>query len=125
MNCDSHLVLSLARTNEPFRMLDHFVDGPGSWARASVRPADWSIELRNSEIEEILAMVVAMRAAPLPLFLLQHRQFELHGFRDLMNRVKKTLTNGIGLAVINALPMTELTVDDATAVYWVLGCRLS
>jgi hypothetical protein len=48
-------------------------------------------------------------------------QFQMDACREMMARVKRGLTEGCGMAVVDALPLDDLTVDEAKSIYWVLG----
>lgn len=102
------------------RVLDH-VDGPRAWTRTSVDPSHWRVELSGAAVREVLEMVRAMREAPLPLLLRHPDAFALTACRELMAEVKARLLDGIGLAVVHALPIDDMTASEATAVYWILG----
>jgi hypothetical protein len=118
-------VLSLMEHASPIRMLDHIVEGPKAWTRDTVDATHWTIDLSGRAVAEIDAMVDLMRQEPLPTLLWEPGQFELAACREAIAQIKYALTENMGLAVLNGLPLDRLTKDEAIAVYWVLGGLLA
>jgi hypothetical protein len=106
-------------------MLDQPVEDVRQWTRNTIRRPDWTIELDDAAINEVMAMIRRMQETPLPLLLLHPDQFELHACREVMRRVKQSLSEGIGLVVIDRLPTDRISAAEATAVFWTLGYFLS
>lgn len=106
-------------------MLDHLVEGASAWVRATTQPSQWTVQLTASATAEILSMTETLRRAPMPLLLLHPDQFRLNACREIMTQVKQLLLTGMGLAVVDGLPMEELSTDEVIAVFWVLGHLLS
>lgn len=118
-------VLRLPETEAPVVMLDHQYRGPQAWTRETIRPGEWVIELTPAAVAELREVVHRLRAAPLPVLLLHPDQFELAACRAVMNGIKDLLTTGLGLAVVDGLPLDEWSTDEAIAVYWLLGYFLA
>src|SRR3954447_14710782 len=89
-------VLRLPALGGGTAMLDQPVEDVRLWTRNTIRRSDWTIELNDAAINEVMAMVRRMRETPLPLLLLHPDQFELHACRDVMRRVKQSLSEGTG-----------------------------
>src|SRR6185437_6757971 len=62
-----------------------------------------------------------MRRNPLPLFLLDPGDFALDACRALMGRVRAMLDDGIMFAVVDRLPMGEMSRDESVMLYWLLA----
>jgi alpha-ketoglutarate-dependent taurine dioxygenase len=114
-------VLDLAEESSGADRLVGPLQSERAWTRGSVRPEQWTLEFTAAALAEIDAVVSSLRSAPLPLLLRHPDQFRLTACREVMAAVKQRLTEGLGLAVLSGLPIDELTEDEATAVYWVLG----
>lgn len=114
-------VLRLGEADEPTSMLGHQVTGPKAWTRDTIEPGQWIVPLGRSAADELRAVVLSLRRAPLPLLLLRPADFRLTDSARCMARVKSLLTAGMGLAVVDGLPVEEWTADEAIAVYWLLG----
>lgn len=117
--------VSVVRADEPLGMLDRMVEGPRAWTRQSVRPEDWTLAFPTAVQREIASLAETLRAAPLPILLLHPDQFQLQACRDLFLRVREAVTAGMGMVVLDALPMDDLSPEEAAALYWVLGRLLS
>jgi alpha-ketoglutarate-dependent taurine dioxygenase len=100
-------------------------EGPVVWHRDSLRPADGLEPLDTASRKELDELVETLRRNPLPLAMLQVEDFELPACRAMMARVRATLEHGVGFVIIDRLPMSDYTVDEARAVYWLLAQLLS
>lgn len=76
-------------------------------------------------LEEMDAVVRAWRARPLPLLLLDPTLFELTACTRLMAHVRARLDEGPGIVLLDRVPLERLSLDEAKAVYWLLGRLLS
>jgi len=112
--------LDLSR-GDAVAMLDHEITDRRAWTRDTVQASDWTLPLPAAALDEILAMSEALARQPLPVLLLSPDQFALPACRETMARVKAVLRDGIGVALIDRLPLDRLTVEQATAAHWVLG----
>lgn len=102
-------------------MLGHVVDDARAWTADSVGPRDWTVTLSKDALKEIDGMLAAIRKDPLPQLMLSTGQFELAACAEAMGKVRNIVNDGVGVAVLDRLPMDEMTIEEAQAVYWVLG----
>jgi alpha-ketoglutarate-dependent taurine dioxygenase len=105
----------------PVVMLDREIRDKRAWTRDTVTARDWTVPLGAGAVDEILALAEALTRQPLPVLMLSPDQFTLPACREAMTRVKAILDNGIGVALVDRLPMDRLTSEQATAAYWVLS----
>lgn len=105
----------------PVAMLDHEITDRRAWTRDTVQPADWTVPLPSAAIAEVLALAEAVAREPLPVLMLSPDQFALPACREAMARVKAILRDGIGVALVDRLPLDRLTKEQAIAAHWVLG----
>jgi alpha-ketoglutarate-dependent taurine dioxygenase len=105
----------------PVAMLDHEVIDRRAWTRDTVTAADWTVPLSAAAIDEILTLADIVARQPLPVLMLAPDQFTLPACREAMSRVKAILHEGIGVALVDRLPLDRLTREQAVAAYWVLG----
>lgn len=105
----------------PGPMLNHAIEGERAWTRESLAPADWTVPIPPQATGEIRALIHALRSDPLPTLVLTPEMFELDACRTMMNRVRGILREGIGLCVVDRLPLDEMSAEEAESVYWVLG----
>ncbi|MBV8354390.1 MAG: TauD/TfdA family dioxygenase [Candidatus Eremiobacteraeota bacterium] len=102
-------------------MLDERIRGHQAWTRDSLAPRDWIVEIPSECLREIRAALVELRGNRLPIFLLGPDDFQLEACRALMHGVRRQLDEGVMFAVLDRLPLEEMTRDEATQVYWLLA----
>src|SRR5512144_1135018 len=95
-----------------------------AWVRHTLSPADWLVPLPPAAVDELEAAVHRLRREPLPTLLLSPTQFELSACRQVMAAVGRQLRDGIGLAVLDRVPVERFSVDENRAVGWLLGSLL-
>ena len=98
---------------------------PQTWTRDAIAPADWTVCLTDAAIRELLAVRDEIRRAPVPVFLLDPRDFALDACRAVMAEVRRVTQSGPMFAVLDRLPMAELTRDEAISLYWLLSSLLA
>jgi len=102
-------------------MLEKPITDARAWTRDTVNPQDCIIPLGKAELEEISTMAEVIEAEPLPIILRHPDQFEIPALRAAMAMAKRQVDEGIGVAVLDRLPMDDLAKDTAVAISWVLG----
>ncbi len=112
--------LDLQRS-ESVVMLDRIVADHRAWTRESVGARDWTVAMPPAARAEIATLVDRLRREPLPILMLRPEDFELSASRAMMARVKSILDDGIGVALVDRLPVETMSQEEATAAYWVLG----
>lgn len=81
--------------------------------------------LPDEAVAELDAVVCALRKDPLPILLLSPAYFALAACREVMAAVGHKLRRGVGLAVIDRVPVERFSAEASRAVYWLLGSLLS
>ena len=105
-------------------MLDrHFTDAQ-AWRGADLAPDAGRFTLPAPVIAELIAASAALAANPLPLAALKPDHLELTATRAFMAGVKAALSDGVGFALIDRLPIDELGDQGARAVFWLLGALI-
>src|SRR6185437_6833469 len=98
---------------------------PQAWTRATIAPADWTVPLPDAAVRELLTVRDELRRAPVPTFLLDARDFVLDACRATMAEVRRVTQSGPMFAVLDRLPMDEVTREEAIALYWLLSSLLA
>jgi alpha-ketoglutarate-dependent taurine dioxygenase len=98
---------------------------PQAWTRATIAPADWMVPLPGAARRELLAVRDEIRRAPVPTFLLDPRDFALDACRAVMAEVRHVTGSGPMFAVLDRLPMDEVTHQEAIDLYWLLSSLLA
>lgn len=98
---------------------------PRAWTRATIEPVDWTVPLPDAAVRELLAVRDELRRAPVPTFLLDPRDFALDACRAAMAEVRRVTQSGPMFAVLDRLPMDEVTREEAIDLYWLLSSLLA
>jgi len=98
---------------------------PQAWTRATIVPDDWTVTLTDTAQRELLAVRDEIRRAPLPTFLLEPKDFALDACRAAIEEVRRVAQSGPMFAVLDRLPMAEITRDEAIQLYWLLSSLLA
>src|SRR6266508_2490947 len=97
---------------------------PRAWVRDTLSPADWLVPLPAAAVAELEAAVHRLRREPLPTLLVSPTQFDLSECRQVMAAVGRQLRDGIGLAVLDRVPVERFSADENRALGWILGSLL-
>ena len=101
------------------------IEGPSAWVRAAVHPEDWLIELSGDCLDEIRRAVEELRAYPLPTVVLGPQDFAMTACQEAMTRARAILASGVRFAIVDRLPVNEMTANEATAIYWLLSSMIA
>ena len=103
------------------RMLDHPVTDARAWVGRDLAPADWTISLPAEALAELRQVLNNLRYAPLETLLLDPADFALDACRATMEQLRNQLTSGIMFAVLDRLPVEEMSQAEAKQLYWLLA----
>ncbi len=96
-----------------------------AWTRDTIAPPDWTVTLPDTAVEELVAVRDEIRRAPVPTFLLDPKDFTLDACRTTMDEVRRKCQDGPMFAVLDRLPLAEVTRDEATQLYWLMSSLLA
>jgi alpha-ketoglutarate-dependent taurine dioxygenase len=105
-------------------ILQEDIRGPQTWRRDGISPRDWLVPLPPRCVDELDAVARQVRQDPLPTILLSPDQFSLAACADVMDQVRERLRTGIGLAVLDRVPVERYTADENQALAWLIGSLL-
>jgi len=105
--------------------IDHVVAGKQAWRRADIRRDDWFFPLTPDCLAELRAIGLDVRSNPRPVEQIDLARFTLTACRAFMRRVQTALDDGVRFAVVDRLPLDEMSDDEAKAMYWVLSSLLA
>jgi alpha-ketoglutarate-dependent taurine dioxygenase len=106
-------------------MLTRPVAGKQAWTRGTISPEDWTVRLAPEALAELRIVLAELRRSPLPLFLLSPADYELEACRAVMDHVRTVLRDGVMFAVLDRLPVEEMSREEATSLYWILSGLLA
>ena len=101
------------------------ITGASAWVRSDIRTEDYLIELSADCLDEIRRAADEIRAFPLPTILRQPDDSAMPACRQAMALVRQILDHGRRFAIIDRLPLDEIDVECATAIYWLLSSMVS
>ena len=105
-------------------MLEEDVRDSRAWRRKDLSRGQWLISLPARCIDELDAVALQVRREPLPTLLLDPGQFALAACAEVMDRVREKLRTGVGLAVLDRVPVERYTMPENQALAWLLGSLL-
>ncbi len=106
-------------------ILDRTITGRAAWTRADIDADVIRVELDATAQGELLTAARSLRQQPVPLLALRPDSFDLPACRAAMARVREILTDGPRFALLSRLPMEELSLEEAKALYWMLSAMLA
>ena len=109
-----------ASSTEPPRMLRDIDSGPAAWRSDGLVSDAGRVSVDSASRDELLKTAASLDANPLPTVSLRPEDFEMSACRAMMARVRDTLENGVGFAVVDRLPIDDVSAETATKLYWLL-----
>jgi alpha-ketoglutarate-dependent taurine dioxygenase len=100
------------------------IRAPRAWKRDEIGPRDWIVPLSSACLVELDAVVARLARDPLPTLVLRPDDFSLAACADAMRAVREKLQSGIGLAVLDRVPVERYSLDENRALMWLFGCLL-
>jgi alpha-ketoglutarate-dependent taurine dioxygenase len=95
--------------------------GPKRWRRDDLAQDDWLIPLPESCWPELDEVAQAVRADESSITSLRADRFALSGCAQVMATVRRQLTDGIGFAVLDRVPVERYGVPQNQAIAWLLA----
>jgi alpha-ketoglutarate-dependent taurine dioxygenase len=102
-------------------MLTEEIRDSRAWRRDELSRRDWLVPLPPPCVDELEASLRQWRRHPLPTLLLTPDQFPLAACAELMARVRQQLCSGIGLAVVDRVPVERYEPDENQVLCWLLN----
>jgi hypothetical protein len=99
--------------------------GPSAWRRGDLRTEDYRIALSGPCLDEIRRVADELREFPLPTILRRPDEFDMAACQAAMAAVRRILDSGVRFAIVDHLPLDELGIDAATAIYWLLASMVA
>jgi hypothetical protein len=107
------------------KIIDHIVEGTKAWVRTDIKRDDWFLPLTAACLAELHAIVAELRAQPYVIEQIDPARFAMPACRAFMRRVRAVLDEGVRFAVVDRLPMDDISDQEAKALYWILSSLLA
>jgi hypothetical protein len=98
--------------------------GPSAWLRRDLAESDYWVRLSQSSILELKRVAAELHANPLPTILLTPEDYRMPACETAMARVRWILQHGCGFAIVDRLPLDEISTEQAIAIYWLLSSMI-
>jgi alpha-ketoglutarate-dependent taurine dioxygenase len=95
--------------------------GRDAWTGASLRADEGTITLSPECLLEIRDTLSVLRANPLPVLTLGPDDVEMPACAAVMATARRELDEGLGFAIIDRLPLDEMSTEEVMAIYWLLA----
>ena len=105
-------------------MLQTEIVGAAAWTRDRLSPRDWEVPVPAVAVHELEAVLEDLRRTPAPVESLRPDALRLEACADVMHQVHARLVHGIGMAIVDRLPVERYTVDESRAVAGLLASLL-
>ena len=99
------------------------IAGPQTWKRDGMTPRDWLVPLPQVAAAELDGVVERLRREPRPVEALAPGDFDLAACAEVMAAVGRQL-DGIGMAVVDRVPVERYSVSENRALGWLLASML-
>ncbi len=106
-------------------MREHAIEGPSAWRRAAIRTEDYRVTLPPPALDEIRRVADEVERYPLPTILRRAENFAWPHTMAAMAEVDRIVKSGVRFAVLDRLPLDDVSDDQATAIYWMLASLVS
>ena len=106
-------------------MLEHQITDGRAWRRATLHENDWLVRIPPEALDELRGAVRRLCGQPVPADRLLPADFRMPACTAMMASVRRILLEGAGFAVVDRLPMDEMSVEDAISLYWLLSSMIA
>lgn len=101
------------------------VRGGRAWTRESVAESEWRVALNAVALREIERIVETLRSERLVPVMSDPEEFAIPALRAAMQDVTERLDDGIGMAVVQGLPVDAMSEAEARAVFTLIGSLIA
>jgi hypothetical protein len=103
----------------------HAIPGPSAWQRADLRSGGYEITLTRPCLDEIRRAAHEIGAFPLPTIVRRPEEVAMPHCAAAMAQVRHILDHGVRFAIVDRLPLADLSLEAATAIYWLLSSMVA
>lgn len=87
--------------------------------------SDWRVVLPPEALREVCEVVTSLREQPVPLLALRPDSYDMPACRAAMQKVTAIVNTGVKFALVERLPVEDMSEDEAKAVYWMLASMIA
>ena len=105
-------------------MLEREVVGEAAWTRDQLSPHEWTVTVPEAAVHELDTALERLRRTAEPVEDLRGETFELEACAGVMRQAHARLVHGIGMAIVDRLPVERYTAEESRTVAWLLASLL-
>jgi alpha-ketoglutarate-dependent taurine dioxygenase len=105
-------------------MLEKAIAGQAAWNRGQLSPRDWEVPVPGAAVDELETVLDQLRRAPATVESLRPEVFRLEACAGIMRQVHARLVQGVGMAIVDRVPVERYTGDENRIVAWLLASLL-
>ena len=95
---------------------------PAGWDNGALQNLEnWSYQITASDVAELAEGVAAVKRAGVPITGIKREHFPLKGFASILADVRRELTDGRGLVMLQQFPVDEFDRESTAIAYFGLG----
>lgn len=106
-------------------LLEKPIAGRAAWTRTDLEASEFHREFPRECLDELRTVLSQVRGHVMPPTMWTAQGFRLDACRAFMAGIKDILDNGVRFALIDRLPVEEMSVDEAKALYWLLSSMIA
>jgi len=97
----------------------HF-DDPSSWTVDTLKPEDYLFKIPDDGMKEVMELAHFFDTNPIIIEAIGADDFEIPALRRFMLTVENAARKGTRFALIDRLPLDDISEDVAVKIYWLL-----
>jgi hypothetical protein len=97
------------------------IHGASAWRRSDLHTDNYRVGLTGACLDEIRRAADELRQFPLPTIVRRPDEFELPACRAAIAEVRRILRRGVRFAIVDRLPLDEISAEAAIGIYWLLA----
>ena len=101
------------------------IRGASAWRRADLHTDNYCIPLSGKCLDEIRRAGDEQRRYPLPTIVRRPDEFDMPACRAAMQEARRLLRSGVRFAVIDRLPLEDISTEAAIGIYWLLASMVA
>lgn len=101
------------------------IAGRTAWLRRDLAESDYLVRLSQDCIVELKKCAAELGARQLPTILLTPGEYPMPACRAVMAHVRSILQCGCGFAVVERIPVDQISPEQAIALYWLLSSMIA
>ncbi len=99
--------------------------GPLAWRADDLADGAWLFSLDGDCLGELDRVLAHLRRHPLMTVLLDPADFDMPECQRVMGNVRQALDGGCGFALVDRMPVDDMSKEEAKALYWILSSMVS